>query len=355
MYARTEIIRNEIGTPIVNTSTQPKLFDSDSENIKERIYSQIRPDLERIEVEIQRHLTTSIPLVGVIGRHIIKSGGKRLRPLLMILSARLCGYRGNHDAPLSVVLEFLHAATLLHDDVVDNAEFRRSRPAANTLWGNPAAVLVGDFLYSKSILMTVGYNNINILEVLSKATTLMAEGEVLQLINADNLEIDEREYLEVITRKTAVLMSAACQIGAIFGGGNADQEEALRLYGHHMGIAFQLIDDTLDYTGDEEELGKPVGQDIEEGRATLPLIYAFRNVKPAQREELRRIFSADEITPESFGRVRELVIRAGGMEYTQNLAREHVRQAKEVLQIFAPHPTKETLIDIADYVICRRM
>jgi len=200
--------------------------------------------LERIEAEIDRHLSSSVPFISTVGRHIMGSGGKRLRPLLMIQSARLCGYQGNHDASLAIVFEFLHASSLLHDDVVDNAEFRRSQPAANVLWGNQGVVLVGDFLYSKSILMTVGYNDIRILQALSDATTKMAEGEVMQLIHADNLEISEEEYLEVITRKTAVLISAACQIGAIFGGGDLEQEKALRTYGHNLGIAFQLIDDT---------------------------------------------------------------------------------------------------------------
>jgi octaprenyl-diphosphate synthase len=338
----------------VNSSNQVDFFAHDSESIKERIYNQIRPDLERIEREIQLHLDSNIPLIPVVGRYIIESGGKRLRPLLMILAARLCGYRGNHDAPLAVVFEFLHAATLLHDDVVDNADFRRNQPAANTLWGNPAVVLVGDFLYSKSILMTVAYDNIDILEVLSSATTKMAEGEVLQLMHADNLEVDEQEYLEIITRKTAVLMSAACQIGGLFGGRTGAQLEALSLYGHHLGIAFQLVDDALDYTGNAEELGKPVGKDIQEGRTTLPLIYALRHSQPEEKKEFRRIFSADEIAPKDLQRVQELVNRVGGLEYTRNLALEHARKAKKALEIFQPHPTKETLMDIADYVICRR-
>jgi octaprenyl-diphosphate synthase len=283
------------------------------------------------------------------------SGGKRLRPLLMILAARLCGYQGNHDAPLSVVFEFLHAATLLHDDVVDHAEFRRNKPAANVIWGNPAVVLVGDFLYSKSILMTVGYDNVRILEVLSETTTKMAEGEVLQLIHADNLEIDEEEYLEVITRKTAVLISAASQIGAIFGSGAPGQEEALRSFGLNLGIAFQLIDDTLDYTGDAKELGKPIGNDIQEGKATLPLICALKNGRPAQKKRLREIFSTEEIPHEDFCEAKEIVTRSGGIEYTQNLAVRHVLKAKEAIQVFPPHPTKEILTDIADYVICRRV
>ena len=215
-------------------------------------------------------MTTDVPHITVVSRHIMGSGGKRLRPLLMILSSRMCGYRGDRDATLSIVFEFIHAASLLHDDVVDHAETRRNHPAANTIWGNSAVVLVGDYLYSKAILLAVGYNDIRILEVLSAATTTMSEGEVLQLAHADDMEIGEKEYLEVIHRKTAVLISAACRIGALLGGGSPAQEIALRNYGQHLGLAFQLVDDTLDYTGDSRELGKPVGNDIQEGKATLP-------------------------------------------------------------------------------------
>jgi len=339
----------------VNSLAQPSINYLDIERIKQRIYAQVNPDLERIEAEISRHLTTSVPLVAVVGRHILASGGKRLRPLLMIQAARLCGYRGNHDATLAIVFEYLHAATLLHDDVVDNAEFRRNNPAANVMWGNPAVVLVGDFLYSKSILLTVGYNNIRILQVLSEATTKMAEGEVLQLINADNLEIDESEYLEVIVRKTAVLISAACQVGAIFGGGSATQEEALRAYGHHLGIAFQLVDDTLDFTGKWEELGKPIGNDVQEGKATLPLIHTMYHSLPEEKEQIRKIFSADKILPKDFERVRDLVIRTGGIDRTMRLAIQHVEQAKEGLQMFPDSPTRDILLDIADYVVYRRI
>lgn len=339
----------------MNSLAQLNAAYSDLDKIKDRIYAQIRPDLERIEEEINRHLTSSVPLIALVGRYIMGSGGKRLRPLLMVLAARLCGYRGQDDAPLAVVFEYIHAATLLHDDVVDKAEFRRSNPAANIVWGNPAVVLVGDFLYSKSILMTVGYHNIKILKVLSEATTNMSEGEVLQLIHSDNMEINEAEYLEVITRKTAVLISAACQVGAIFGGGSEAQEEALRSYGYHLGIAFQLIDDSLDFTGKLEELGKPVGNDVQEGKATLPLIHALHHSQPEEKGQLQRIFSAEKILPKDFERLQDLVIRTGGIERTVRLAMEHVTQAKEVLRIFDAGPTKEILSDIADYVIYRRI
>lgn len=339
----------------VDASIPAGLFTESHEDLKERIYTRIRADLRRIEAEIDRNLSSSVPFISTVGRHIMGSGGKRLRPLLMILSARLCGYQGNHDASLAIVFEFLHASSLLHDDVVDNAEFRRNQPAANTLWGNPGVVLVGDFLYSKSILMTVAYNDIRILQALSEATTKMAEGEVLQLIHSDNLEIDEQEYLEVITRKTAVLISAACRIGGIFGGGKTDQQRALATYGIHLGIAFQLTDDTLDYTGDVNELGKPVGNDIQQGKATLPLIYALRNSNPAEKKRLKELLSAEQIPLERFNEVKDWVTRSGGIAYTRELASSYVESAKEALRAFGPHPTKEILVDIADYVICRRV
>ncbi|MCK8602652.1 polyprenyl synthetase family protein [Desulfoferrobacter suflitae] len=346
---------NKLTTSVLEPLVSCSLCPPEAETIKERIYVQIKPDLDRIEAEIQRQLNSSVPLISKVGQYILGSGGKRLRPLLLILAARLCGYQGNADAPLAVVFEFVHAASLLHDDVVDHAEFRRNQPAAKTIWGNPAVVLVGDFLYSKSILMAVQYSSIRILEVLSDATTRMAEGEVLQLVHADNLEIDEAEYLQVVTRKTAVLISAACHIGAIFGQGDTAQQQALSTYGHSLGIAFQLIDDTLDYTGDVEELGKPVGNDIQEGKATLPLIYAFRHQGKNDKKRLRRIFAADEILPEDFHEVRDIVARSGGIEYTRRLATQYVRQAKEAIHIFPSHPTRRLLEDIADYVICRRV
>jgi octaprenyl-diphosphate synthase len=323
-------------------------------NLKEKIYAQVGPDLVRIEEEIRNLIDSDIPLISRVGRYIMDSGGKRLRPLLMILSSRLCGYGKGNDVPLAVVFEFLHAAALLHDDVVDHAEFRRSHPAANVIWGNPAVVLVGDYLYSRSIQMAVDYQDIRILQVLLDATTKMSEGEVLQLINSDNLEITESDYLEVITRKTAVLISAACQIGAILGGAPATEENALRAYGHNIGIAFQLIDDTLDFTGEEEELGKPVGNDLQEGKATLPLIYALRNAKAAERLRLRQIFIADRIPAPDVTEVRDLVVRAGGIDYTNNRACMHSLRAKEALRIFPEGPVKEILDDIADYVTLRR-
>ena len=347
-------MNNNSDFKIVNASALPSFIPAGSAGLKEKIYAQVAPDLSRIEEEINRLLDSDIPLISVVGRYITGSGGKRLRPLLMVLCARLCGYKGVDDARLAVVFEFVHAATLLHDDVVDHAEFRRSRPAANTIWGNPAVVLVGDFLYSRSIQLAVGYQDIRILQVLLEATTRMSEGEVLQLINSDNLEISEREYLEVITRKTAGLISAACRTGAIFGGGGQGEEDALETFGQNLGIAFQLIDDTLDFTGEAEELGKPVGNDLQEGKATLPLIYALKNAKASERLRLKQIFTADDVSTEKIREITDIVARSGGIDFTIDQACAHSTSAKEALRIFPASPAKDILLDMADYVTCRR-
>lgn len=337
----------------LSISASPPL--NDPENLKASIVERVRPDIERIELELDRQYGTNVPMVTVVSRYIVSSGGKRLRPLLMVLAARLCGYDEGRDAPLAAVFEYLHAASLLHDDVVDGAEIRRNRPAANTQFGNPAVVLVGDYLYSRAIRIAVSYNNVRILEVLMDATSRMSEGEVLQLSHSDNLELTEKEYLDVIMRKTAVLISAACQIGAILGGASPAREKALMEYGLYLGMAFQLIDDTLDYTGDVQELGKPVGNDIEEGKATLPLIASLRNGSPEEAERLRSVFVSECIAREDHHEVRALVQRLGGIEYTVDMAADYVARAKASLGGFPDHPTKDLLLDFADYVICRRV
>ena len=312
-------------------------------------------DLKRIEGEIEKNLASSVPLIAHISRYIIRSGGKRLRPLLMVLAARLTGYQGENHYPLSIVFEYLHAATLLHDDVVDSAELRRNKPAANTIWGNPAAVLVGDFLLATSFALAVSSGHLTILSVLSETTTRMAEGEILQLINSHNLEISEQEYIEVITRKTAILIAAACQIGAIFGGGDGEREEAMRCFGLNLGISFQLRDDVLDYAGSEEEIGKPIGQDLGERKITLPLIYTLAASNPKDRRRLVDLITADEVTQETFTEVKGFIEHYQGIEYTSRLAERHIAFAKEALATFATSATWETLAAIADYVVTRRV
>ncbi len=319
------------------------------------LFAQLDEDLQRIEEEINKNLQSSVPLIALVTRYIMRSGGKRLRPLLTVLAARLLNYQGNDHYGLSIVFEYLHAATLLHDDVVDNAELRRGRPSANTLWGNAAVVLVGDFLLATSFFLSVMSGNLNILRILSETTTSMAEGEVLQLINSDNLEISEEEYIEVIKRKTAILISAACQIGAILGRANGEQEEAMRLFGLNLGIAFQLRDDFLDYAGSEEEFGKPVGKDLQEGKITLPLIHALQSSNDGDRQRLVELITSDRDYEQIFGKVKKAIRNYQGLDYTDKLANHHITEAKSALSIFPESPTRQSLIEIAEYVVTRRI
>jgi octaprenyl-diphosphate synthase len=319
------------------------------------LQGEVEDDLSRIEREIEKNLQSSVPLVAYVSRYIIRSGGKRLRPLLMVLAARLTGYEGCDHYALSIVFEYLHAATLLHDDVVDHAELRRGKPAANTIWGNAAVVLIGDFLLATSFSLTVSSGSLKILRVLSDTTTTMAEGEILQLINSDNLEVSEDDYLEVITRKTAILIAASCQIGAILANADPDQEEALRRFGLNLGIAFQLRDDVLDYAGSEDVVGKPVGQDLREGKITLPLIHTLSVCKPEDRQRLIDLIVADHADESRFAQTRALIHQYQGIDYTSRLAFKHVSMAKEALAPFTPSPTREKLNEIADYVVTRRL
>ncbi len=324
------------------------------EKLKKRILNYVYPDLMRIENELKKQMFGSVLLTNTISKYIINSGGKRLRPLLMILSARLCGYNGKKDVTLALAFEFLHVATLLHDDVIDGAELRRNRPAANKLWGNQAVVLVGDFLYSKALMIAIEYDNMQIMEALAKAANLMAEGEILQLINTGKIDITEKDYFEIISLKTAALMSAACKVGAILGGAKEELVENLSYYGYHLGLAFQLVDDLLDYKGTTEELGKRVGKDFGEGKVTLPLIFALKNAKEEEREFLIDAFENREKNPSMFEKVKSLVQKLGGVEYTQKVAREHIKKAQETLKVFPDSELKNIFIDISDYVLYRR-
>ena len=319
------------------------------------LFAQLDEDLQRIEEEINKNLQSSVPLIALVTRYIMRSGGKRLRPLLTVLAARLLNYQGNDHYGLSIVFEYLHAATLLHDDVVDNAELRRGRPSANTLWGNAAVVLVGDFLLATSFSLSVLSGNLKILRILSETTTSMAEGEVLQLINSDNLEISEEDYIEVIKRKTAILISAACQIGAILGQADEEQAEAMRRFGLNLGIAFQLRDDFLDYTGSEEEFGKPVGKDLQEGKITLPLIHALQSSNDGDRQRLVELITSDRNYDQIFAKVKKIIQDYQGLDYTEKLANHHIAEAKSALSIFAESSTRQSLLEIAEYVVSRRI
>ena len=313
----------------------------------------IGEDLKLVELQFRKDLKSEVPLISKVGEYVLSSGGKRIRPALLLLSARLCGYTGPRSVPLASVIEFIHTATLLHDDVVDNAHLRRGNASANTLWGNEASVLVGDFLFSKSFSLLVADGDLNILRILPGATTIIAEGEVLQLICTSDLEITEARYVEVIESKTAILISAACRAGAILGGATPEQEEALGRFGMNLGIAFQLMDDTLDYIASEEQFGKSIGHDLEEGKITLPLIRTLSLCSAEERADIAAIVDKELFDLDEFARVLGYVQRYGGIEYTIDAARQLINQGKEHLACFPQSPVKEALIELANYTVSR--
>ena len=306
---------------------------------KNFILQELKAEIEGINRALLNNLTTHVPLIAQVGQHSLLSGGKRVRPLLFLLSARMCGCRGDQLADFSTIFEYLHAATLLHDDVVDAASVRRGQSTANTVWGNQAVILVGDFLLAKALSLAVTTNKLKVLKVLSDTTTQMAEGEILQLLYTGNLELTEAQYFEVITRKTAILMSAACQIGAILGDAAEVQEEALTLMGLNLGITFQLVDDILDFVGTEKELGKQVGADLKEGRVTLPLIHALAQAGPADRERLQEI--SRNLTTDLVPELRRLFDKYGSLEHARSMARGYTLKAQDNLAPFPPSREKE--------------
>jgi octaprenyl-diphosphate synthase len=319
--------------------------------MRKSILKELESEVAAVNRALVANLQTHVPLISEVGKHILLSGGKRVRPLLFLLSARMCGCQGDHLNDFSTIFEYLHAATLLHDDVIDAASLRRGANTANTIWGNQAVILVGDFLLAKALSLAVTTNKLKVLKVLSQATTLMAEGEILQLLHAGNLKITQEEYLEVITRKTATLMSAACQIGAILGEAPEAQEEALAQMGMNLGITFQVVDDILDYTGDAKELGKEVCADLREGRITLPLIHALAQANPQDRQRLQEI--AQGLTPEKTQGLRDLLDKYGSLDQARHLARQYTLKAQENLAVFPASREKSYFEAITEELLDR--
>ena len=283
----------------------------------------IAADMRAVDAVIRSRLTSDVALVREVAEYIVGSGGKRLRPALVVLTAGAFGYQGPHHHHLAAVVEFIHTATLLHDDVVDASELRRGNPTANALFGNAASVLVGDFVYSRAFQMMVEAGSMRVMQVLAEATNVIAEGEVLQLMNCHNAGIDEHDYLQVIRYKTAKLFEAATRLGAILGGASAAQEEAMASYGVHLGTAFQLIDDVLDYSGDNKATGKNVGDDLAEGKATLPLIYAIKHGSATEADLIRKAIEEGglgELQP-----VIAAIQRSGALDYTRRQAEAEAR------------------------------
>ncbi len=321
----------------------------------EKALEPIRDDLEKVDLEFRKNLESDVSIISAIGEYVLSSGGKRFRPILLILSAKLCGYQGDRHIPLASLVEFIHTATLLHDDVVDKAEIRRGSASANSKWGNEASVLVGDFLFTKSFSLLVEKGNWEIFQVLSRATTLMAEGELEELIRTDDISLTEEGYLSIITRKTASLISAASQVGAILANVSEEKKKALSRFGMDVGIAFQLMDDTLDYTSREEEFGKEIGIDLQRGKITLPLIYALGHCTPEEKAFIQETVEKASLTQEAFLRVAEIIERSHGIRYSCEKGKEYIDRAKRHLHLFEDSKFRQALFTLADYVIERRL
>ncbi|RRQ23046.1 octaprenyl diphosphate synthase [Thiohalobacter thiocyanaticus] len=308
-------------------------------------------DMSEVDKVIQERLRSDVLLINQLGLYIINSGGKRLRPLLVLLAARACGYSGPHHVPLAAIIEFIHTATLLHDDVVDASNLRRGRDTANAIWGNEAAVLVGDFLYSRSFEMMVEVGSMRIMEIMAQTTNTIAEGEVMQLLNCHDPDTTEARYLEVIRSKTAKLFEAAARVGAVLGGQPPEIETAMADYGMHLGTAFQLIDDVLDYSSDSAETGKNIGDDLAEGKPTLPLIHVMREGTPEQVELIRT--AIEQGGRDSITAVQAAIESTGAIAYTAQSAREAADKAAQALEGLPTSQYKDALYALAEFAVNR--
>lgn len=318
----------------------------------EQLNSLIGDDMSAVDRVIHDRLHSDVVLVRQVAEYLVNSGGKRLRPAVLLLAAKAAGYAGTHHHDLAAVVEFIHTATLLHDDVVDESELRRGRSTANAAFGNAASVLVGDFLYSRAFQMMVSVGSMRVMEILSEATNVIAEGEVLQLMNCHDADVDVERYLQVIRYKTAKLFEASARLGGVLGGVSAEMEQGFAEYGMHLGTAFQLVDDVLDYSGDEQETGKHLGDDLAEGKPTLPLIYVMENGTPEQAQAVRQAI-------ETGGRdalpvVIEAVQLTGALDYTLAQARLEAGRANAAISALSPSHFKDALLQLSAFAVERR-
>lgn len=311
----------------------------------------IDQDMQKVNELIHQQLHSDVALINQLGHYIVNSGGKRLRPMLVLLSARVFGYTDTHHIDLAAVIEFIHTATLLHDDVVDASELRRGQQTANSVWGNEASVLVGDFLYSRAFQMMVNVRDMRVMEILSNATNIIAEGEVLQLLNCHEPDTSEADYFHVIRSKTAKLFEAATQIGAVISQQASAHEQAMITYGMHLGTAFQLIDDVLDYSAKSEDIGKQIGDDLAEGKPTLPLIYALQQGTSEQQAVIRR--AINQGGKEQIATVIATIESTQAIPYTITSAQQEAKKAMAALSDLPPSVYKDALYALADFSIRR--
>ena len=334
-----------------NTQNNASIAASPPDFDMQTIIDLTKGDMEAVNGVIQTRLHSEVALINQLGHYIINSGGKRLRPLLVLLTARAFAYQGNQHIDIAAIIEFIHTATLLHDDVVDGSEMRRGQDTANNIWGNEASVLVGDFLYSRAFEMMVDVKNMRVMEILAHATNTIAEGEVLQLLNCHDADTTEERYLEVIHSKTAKLFEAATQLGAVISNRPDAEEKAMAAYGMHLGTAFQLVDDVLDYSSSADEIGKNIGDDLAEGKPTLPLIYAMRNGSAAQAQIIRS--AIENGGREQIEAVIEAVHATGAIDYTAEMARQEAQLAAAAIAEIPPSRYKDALIALAEFSVNR--
>ncbi len=320
----------------------------------EDICASIKKDLEKVEEVLHSKLYSPVEMVTQVSSHIVHSGGKRLRPILCILASRLFGYQGDTAVKLACALEFIHTATLLHDDVIDSATLRRGKASSNALWGNTASVLVGDYLYCKATLIISEDGDFKVLDVITRATAETTEGEVLEIVKSNDLGLSEETYLQIIHFKTARLIAASTHVGALLGRASEADQERLKNYGYHIGMAFQLADDSLDYVSSNEEMGKLIGTDLKEGKMTLPLIHTMRCCTPVERERIQKALQNTLAHQEDLVDIVSLIDKYQGIAYTRQKATEFIQKAKGDLAPYPEKPAKTALTQLADYIIDRR-
>lgn len=323
--------------------------------LKQRILAANKADLDEIENQLSENLKPYLDLVSEVAHHILFAGGKRLRPLLLVLAARICNYEDDYAKAVASAMEYLHAATLLHDDIIDDAVLRRGKKVAHSLYGNAVTVLVGDFLLARALAICSDSGKIKVIHIISNLTENMSTGEVHQLMRKGDISLTEKEYIEVIRRKTAILFQSACTVSAVIADAPEEKARALSHFGHNLGLAFQMVDDLFDYTMDTSDLGKAVGADLREGKLTLPVIYALKQADPADRDRMVKIIKNEEFTVDEFKELVQLMETYGGIDYTVKSAASHIEKAKNALSVFEPSKTKDTLFDIADYALARRL
>ena len=319
------------------------------------VFSTYKDDLQQVEKCINNNVISEIKLIPEIAHHLIDSGGKRFRPLLLLICARLCGYRGEHRFPMATVMEFIHTATLLHDDVIDQAAIRRGKDSANKIFGNSVSILVGDFLCFKAFMLMSGIGNNDIFGLVSQMGNIMSEGEVFQLTKCGDVNMNQDEYLSIIEKKTAVLISASCATGAILGSAPREKIDALAQFGRNAGMAFQITDDILDYTAKGKDFGKSIGKDLEEGKITLPLIFALQQSTDEEKNKIKEIIARKKSSQKAAREIVKLIQKYKGIDSSLQIAAGYISEAKSQLSIFGDCPEKDHLNAVAEYILSRNI